>query len=309
MANIGGNMVNIGDKLYNWRYGELIITNIERTSPKHEYIVTKIANPNSVVRLDEVSVEEYKHYIDYLRKLNVNEKAIENVLDLYKTMVKLENDYLIEPVKRFQIESLDHWIHSSFDGALYYNNNEGDMHQYPHNNAMEFPINGLVLNRVFQNHIAKLLMNFDINTARTLETIKEIIMKPISDKQLEQKLRIAKLEKLVSERMYFERDVQIRLWLTESIIKFDKDTEENYSRLLTDLIEKKKTFFANDAEFNSYKDSAEKTLKDVKSKIKDAKEKSIDDYKELNHLLKTFDEKYYFDVDVFFKVNSYILSK
>lgn len=108
-------MIKVGDRVYNWRYGELKVTGLD-----NNYVHTNILDKDGIVDAGETW-----------------------------------DTYLREPEKVFLVETFGHWFHDNIEDAVFGNNNNDFSLNQTSPDAMRFPIRGHLFHKYFASIISK----------------------------------------------------------------------------------------------------------------------------------------------------------
>lgn len=112
-------MLNVGDVLYNWRYGQLKVKQVE-----NGYFTAE--------RTQSDGIRQSKEGIDDANGFG----------DLFK-----------DNSPRFQLRSLGHWVHDNADDAICSNNNEQPMTENQKNFVVRFPLDGNLFHKSYYSII------------------------------------------------------------------------------------------------------------------------------------------------------------
>jgi hypothetical protein len=271
-------MVNIGDVLYNWRYGALKVLKIEEKfyyGEIYKYFITDIVDKNGVVDDPKLPGSEW-------------------------------NKYLREPVKIFRVQSLGYWIHTNIDDAICGNIIDPPVDGVPIKQgqtplALQFPIKGHLFHQIHVPFITEILSQLpkipklikevdqnikdvqnliqrlpsEYNGYKTsikkiideiliidfLEFIDELIKNCPSEEEIMKNSNDAVVKQQIEEAKI---RVDILYYLKNNLTKNGFD----FKGCQATLIEKEKGEFTNDSAYKDYTVAVDKQIKTVQSEGK-----------------------------------------
>ncbi len=256
-------MVNVGDKLFHWRYGELKVTKIEN-SDNDTYVYTKPTDINGIVE------------------------------DPFDTNW---NKYLKEETKVFKASAIGYWVHDNMDDAVIGNRNSSDnkISQGQAPLAMSFPIKGDVFHKIYEPIVSEYK---EIQRLKKAYKEKENELKK-AEKTISKLLDQNDKSEIEANKADYKNDYEFNNAIKDAEAKCDiLKSLLNYADWNASIevaLSNNKLSFNNDNAFNEFKNRMELFVEDIKKLLPNdlitLKNQLKNQLEKINADIKAFEQK------------------